>query len=445
MQALAHPTSRLSSRTALAMWSILVASLFIHLPIFQSEDSGNTLSLYHVLLLVPLAAAVPKVREAVMTVEVAFFVTLIATSALAWLVFGWSVRSILVAFALAAFIGGRWFVACTDEFDRETVFKWLVVAIVLATVVRNTLFHDRLALVYGRSASQEVWFLATGGPNLESSFLAMAAALMSRTRWFLPMASMAGLTSVLMLSRAGIIATALAFAFWIVIHRHSVIRSVVLLVGLTAATSYGFVLASSGIQDDVAKRFDLSVEQDLASENLGRLAIWRSAAERIIDHPLGHGAGNGYALMNAELGDVYRENNCHNILLDLTLDGGLQTMLLASLIFFRNGVFAIRTGHPIAQTATIYAVLGMVQFLGYDTIGWFFIGASSGLRIRPETAWRMNPKSSSSDREPTGATASRSANDYFDCLVPADVPDGDSEATDLKTLAVLDDRYFDAA
>lgn len=361
---------------------LLIVSLFVQVAVYESANSSNTLLLYHLLLPVCFALTLSRRICLILSPDSLFFVALTVTSLLGWTIYGVTIRGLLLPIALLAFVVGHQWQTLTTPATRGAVYRWLLAAVVGALLVRNLAYYDSLGVIYSRIRTDApVFFLASGGRNLEATQLGMLATLLIGSAAFYPAVLIAAVTSLLMLSRAGLIAVLVACLMWLV---HGKFGRFKLLCGtaMLAGGICALLVSTYGIYEiPILDRFDLAQEQSLASDEQGRLAIWRGAATVIADQPLGHGTGNGFQVVNQELGGHMRENNSHNILLEYALDGGLQSVVLFTLIM--GSILRIPgwIHHPCHRFALAYGLLGLVEYTGYDAIGWFFIGISHATRF----------------------------------------------------------------
>ena len=363
-----------------AIYFLLIASLFVNVPIYEGE-TGNTLNLYHALIALSCVATVRLGGRMRLSIDVMFLSAMCLTSVLGWAVYGMTTRALLLPMVLMAFTSGHhWFLRTTANQRRRTYHRvaWVVLASIL---VRNAVYHDHLGAIYTRSASDyDLFYLSSGGQNLEATHLGVLSVLLVGGPWFLPMLSIAWATSLLLLSRAGMLACLAAMGCWVVGGRLSGAKLVVS-ASLIAIAILAIGLEVTGVVEiAMLDRFDMSTEATLAADDEGRLAIWRSGWEVMTANGFGHGVGNGFGRLNDNIGSHLKENNSHNILVEYGLDGGwlccgLFIGLLGSVLWRRDALSV-----PSHRFVLTYGLLGLCQFTGYDAIGWFFIGVSHAER-----------------------------------------------------------------
>ncbi len=370
----------------------LIATLFVQIQVYESPSGTNTLNLYHVLIAAAFLATFrlrPSVR---LSPDTAFFAVLTVTSILGWTVYGLSMRAALLPIAIAAFaVGNRWYQLTTPE-ERSKTYQAVFAVVVSTIVLRNLINYDSLGAIYSRAHVETSYFcLSSGGKNLEATQLGILSTLLIGTPVFLPSIIAAAVTSLLVISRSGMIAVLLALFLWMV---HGNFGRFKLLGGslVLATAALACLLTIEGTYKiPIIERFDMTQERSYAADDQGRLAIWAAGGRVISDQPLGHGTGNGFPLLNEEIGGHLRENNAHNIFVEFALDGGLQSSVLFACIMLS----ILRTPgmivNPAHRCALAYGILGLVEYTGYDAIGWFFIGVSHAARFSSKQLIQQKP------------------------------------------------------
>ena len=359
----------------------LVAALFVQIAVYENEGGSNTLNLYHVLIAITFIVTFRLRPKFVLSPDTAYFVALTATSVLGWSIYGTTIRAVLLPIAVLAFaVGNRWS-QLTSQQQRHATYLRVFGVVVVAIVIRNLIHFDSLGAVYARARSETPFFyLSSGGKNLEATQLGILSTLLIGTAAFIPSVAIAGITSLLVMSRSGILAVLVAMMLWLVhgrFGRGKFIAGSLLLLGVTLACLLTF---EGTFKIPIIERFNIATEQSLAADDQGRLAMWGAAGEILAKQPFGHGAGNGFPVLNEHLGGHLRENNAHNILVEIALDGGVQSALLFVLIMFSILRTRGMINSPCHRCALAYGVLGLVEYTGYDAIGWFFIGVSHASR-----------------------------------------------------------------
>lgn len=362
-------------------FTALIASFFVNIPLYEGSTK-NTLNLFHVLIAALFLWTFqfrPRLR---LSTDTLFLATLTVTSMLGWSVYGLSTRALLLPLILLTFtVGNRWYQLTTKE-ERWETYQRVFAFVVLAIVIRNLLHFDSLGSLYGRARTEtQAFYLSSGGRNLEATQLGMLSTLLIGTFSFFPAILIAAVTSLLVMSRAGILAVLIAMMMWLI---HGQFGRWKLYVGslFLASGILAVLMHFEGTYDiPILSRFDLGTEQELAADDQGRLAIWRAAGLILQDNPLGHGTGNGFSELNDRIGGHLRENNAHNVIVEFAIDGGLQSACLFIAIMFSILRCPTLITSPYHRFALAYGILGLVEYTGYDTIGWFFIGVSHAARM----------------------------------------------------------------
>jgi hypothetical protein len=108
--------------------------------------------------------------------------------------------------------------------------------------------------------------------------------------------------------------------------------------------------------------------------------------------------------MQKVTGVEHKENNPHNVYIAITLEGGIQSLLILLFIAGRISFIALFSGFKdrYANAAFVYVLLGMVQFLGYDMPGWIFIGLFEGALVQRKIENRQAAESALPDVQPAG-------------------------------------------
>ena len=364
------------------LYLLIICSLFVQLPVYESSSRGNTLNLYHVLIAITFVLTSRYQLKLQLAPEFLFFITITATSLVGWSIYGTTTRAVLLPIIFLAFTCGYRWVCDIDDATRRKSYGYVFVFVFFALIVRNILYFYSLPVIYSRTnANLDVFYLASGGRNIEATLLGMLSILLIGSRWFVPSIAIAFLTSVLMLSRAGLVAVVIAMLWWTIASGIGIKKFYLssLIIGMCLIVVVGATESSN--EPQIIKRFNISDEQSLAVQRQGRIAIWTEAIPMIRSNPLGFGVGNGFHQLNKSLGMHFRENNAHNIFVELTMDGGVQTSLLLLITCFTIFFSKQRQLIPEHRFALAYVVLGLVEFTGYDAIGWFFIGASCSVRL----------------------------------------------------------------
>ena len=126
--------------------------------------------------------------------------------------------------------------------------------------------------------------------------------------------------------------------------------------------------------------FNLEAELFYASQGVGRLGFYLGAMELITNSNSPAGVGAAVYEMSKVTGIEYKENNVHNIYLQIFLDLGVFGIL--TFFGFALGLFnisrKISANFLPASAVLIYLFVGLIQFTGYDSVAWVFIGMTLG-------------------------------------------------------------------
>lgn len=364
------------------LYLLIICSLFVQVPVYESETSGNTLNLFHVLIAITFVLTSRYQLRLRLAPEFLFILSMVTTSIVAWLIYGMNARAVLLPILVCSFVCGYRWASDFDAKSRASTYSVLFFTVFTAIAIRNLYYFYNLPIIYSRSIEKgDFFYLASGGRNIEATLLGMLSVLLVGSRWFVPSLFISLLSSVLMLSRAGLVAVLISIIWWALNSGVGVKKFYIasLVTGICAL----LIVGTSEKKDElrIVDRFNIQDEQSLAASRQGRLAMWNEAVGRIKENPLGFGVGNGFLQMNKYVGMHFRENNVHNIFLELTLDGGVQSLVL----LLTSGIVILSTRNrqviPEVRIAIAYLILGLVEFIGYDAIGWFFIGASCAIRL----------------------------------------------------------------
>ncbi|WP_043693906.1 O-antigen ligase family protein [Luteibacter sp. 9133] len=376
---------------------VLLAMLFVQIPLGHSTTSKSHVNVYHLLLLLMPVLYIPATRYLKLNPATAFIATMTATAIAASATYGGGVRSTLILFVAASYFLGVVFGRKLQDIELRKIFIWMLGCCLTFVILRDLVYAGSLGAVYARTeGASSILYMSTGGRNIEASLLALLSILLLGTRVYPIAAGIALLTSGMMLSRAGLVgaAVSIGIACWRARKsRHYYffnffgIAMGVLLVGL---------VLSSVIDIPVLDRFNLNAETQLAHKNVGRLALWTTAGTALHQNILGYGVGNGVPVMEQLSGLTFVENNVHNIYLQFLLEGGVQSLLLF-LLMAAQILFTRTEGQQrnIKFFLLCYLMLAFIEFSGYEAYFWFFVGMFYArhdlrkIRLREEAKERM--------------------------------------------------------
>ena len=355
---------------------VLMAMLFVQIPLTHSTASKSHINVYHILLLLMPMLYIPAVRYLKFNPATAFLAVMVVTSLAAAATYGGGLRSTLIVFAATSYFLGVVFGRKLHDVELRKIFIWMLGCCIVFLIVRDAIYAGQLGAVYARSeTASSILYMSTGGRNIEASLLALLSILLLGTRVYPIAAFIALMTSATMLSRAGLVGVAISIGIaayrtrktrFYYLYSFLAMAMVVLVVGM---------VLSSVIDIPVLDRFNLQAETNLEHKNVGRLALWTSAGTALKQNILGYGVGNGVPLMEQISGITFVENNVHNIYLQLLLEGGVQSLLLF-LVVAAHIAFSPAEGQQrnIKAFLVCYLMLAFIEFSGYEAYFWFFVG-----------------------------------------------------------------------
>lgn len=354
----------------------LMAMLFVQVPLTHSTTSKSHVNVYHLLLLLMPLLYLPAVRYLKLNPATAFIATMMGTSLAAAATYGGGMRSTLIVFVAMAYFLGVVFGRKLHDVELRKIFVWILGCCIVFIILRDAVYAGQLGAVYARSeGASGILYMSTGGRNIEASLLALLSILLLGTRVYPIAAGIALLTSGMMLSRAGLLGAAVSIG--IAAYRTRKTRHYYLytFLGVAMMVLIGGLVLSSVIDIPVLDRFNLQAETQLEHKNVGRLALWNSAAAALEQNLLGYGVGNGVPLMEQISGLTFVENNVHNIYLQFLLEGGVQSLLLF-LALVTHILLRPTEGQQrnIKAFLLCYLMLAFIEFSGYEAYFWFFVG-----------------------------------------------------------------------
>lgn len=376
---------------------VLMAMLFVQVPLGHSTSSKSHVNVYHLLLLLMPVVYLPAARYLKLNPATAFIATMAATALAAGATYGGGLRSTLIVFVAASYFLGVVFGRKLQDVELRRIFTWMLGCCLAFVILRDLVYAGSLGAVYARTeGASSILYMSTGGRNIEASLLALLSLLLLGTRAYPIAAGIALLTSGMMLSRAGLVGTAVSIGIACYQTRKSRHYYFFTFFGVAMAVLLVGLVLSSVIDIPVLDRFNLQAETQLAHKNVGRLALWNSAGTALEHNLLGYGVGNGVPVMEQLSGLTFVENNVHNIYLQFLLEGGVQSLLL--FLAMAAQILLTRTEGPqrnIKFFLLCYLMLACIEFSGYEAYFWFFVGmfyARADLRRvaqRTETKRRM--------------------------------------------------------
>ncbi len=333
---------------------------------------------------------------------VAYFAVTVAATVLAYLHFG--VRPIIVNTAFAAYaatVGGT-LGDLAGARATARALRWTSVVVLAGVVVKGLLHLPQIvAFLAAPNGHPTLPVFFGGGPNLEATWVALAAAFHLGSGLFVPYVLAAGVVSVAYASRAGFIVCVLALGAAalrsvaarrrrrVAGHRTepSWGRRLVLLATTAAALAGGGWLAVHAGESIgyVSSRF-----ADLGDDpgSVGRLTLWQGGLEVFVRHPFGVGQGNAVPQIERLIGTALPEDNLHNQYLQHLVETGVQGFTVFVAFALLTWWRLARDGwrDPLLWYASLYLVLAAIQFRGADALFWFVYGLHTGTTMRARSA-----------------------------------------------------------
>lgn len=379
----------------------LMAMLFVQVPLTHSAASKSHINVYHLLLLVMPVIYLPAMRYLKVNPATAFIVTMMGTSMAAAASYGGGMRSTLIVFVASSYFLGAVFGRKLPDMDLRRIFTWILGCCLVFILLRDAAYAGQLGAIYTRSeTTSSVLYMSTGGRNIEASLLALLSVLLIGTRVYPIAAGIALLTSGMMLSRSGLLGTAVSIGIAAYRMRKTRHYYFYTFLGVAAMVLVVGLVLSSVIDIPVIDRFNLQAETQLEHKNVGRLALWNSAGTALGHNLLGYGVGNGVPVMEQISGLQFVENNVHDIYLQFLLEGGMQSLLLF-LVLAGHILFSRTEGQQgnVKAFLLCYLMLAFIEFSGYEAYFWFFVGVFYAqrdkrlVRLRVEAAERSQSRS----------------------------------------------------
>lgn len=370
-------SKRFRAATPLAVLFV-VFSFFPAIVLVEITNKGSSIRLYHVLGLLCLTQLVirkPLCLPSQAKLVWIYFITAVLSNFLVYWQAGFSNQFIQLPFAFLTFILGfhliRYFGSATllNFFSKASKLYLVVVAL------KTLLYIDRFAAaaIVGQGAFYDVPWVSSGGPNIEATFCGIAAIFLIKDRRFFLAIGTALVVSLLYQSRSGFVVCAIAL--FCKRPRRLTPNQLFLAVAVLALLAVVLIEVST-LKDNIVTRF-LSIGSELDDDAVGRALLWTNGFELLMHNPFGNGIGNSFHLLEGQIGRTLLENNFHNIYLQNTIDGGIQSGILFATLMAVTVTRAVRSKdeHKIFGVALLaYAVTGFFQFVGYDVFGWLMIG-----------------------------------------------------------------------
>jgi len=357
------------------LYLVLFVASIIHIPLYEDPSSQSTLNVYHFLIIALSFTAIicTKVVYKIDRWLTAFYLYLAVITCYGLLTRGINIRFSLLVFSGTALILSFYFSYrhCANIRHLGTI---LLVFILVFLTIRNVFYVNDISSIYSRVRNDGgLFFMSSGGRNIEATLLGLSSVLLIRSRLYPIALAVASVSSVLMMSRAGLIACCIStFAF-------CYIRGWYYLV-LLASSSIPLILFTPFYLDsELLSRFSLQSEIALEAENQGRLSIWLNSLAIAKTNIFGSGVGFGFDMLRDQSGIEYRENNFHNIFIQFFIESGYIGLLLFTVSMISVLRKSILTNELECFWFILsYLILGLVQFTGYEVFFWLVVGNALG-------------------------------------------------------------------
>jgi hypothetical protein len=354
-----------------ALYIALFIASIIHIPIYEDSTSQSTLNIYHLLVVILSFTFIICLRVILKINKwiTVFFLYLTIITSYSIATKGINIRFSLLIFSATSLVLSFYF-SYRHETNIRSLGKLLFACIIMFLLIRNLIFAQEITSIYSRTRNDGgLFFMASGGRNIEATLLGLASIFLIRTKFFPAAIAIALASSYFMMSRAGLIASALSlFAFYY-------IRGWYYLLLLTTIAVPFLLFVPFYLDSELLSRFNIQSEVALQAENQGRLSIWINSIALAKSNVFGSGVGFGFDLLRHQSGVEYRENNFHNIFIQFLVESGHFGLVL----FLGSMVSTLRCAYAINELESFwfiltYLFLGLVQFTGYEVFFWLVIG-----------------------------------------------------------------------
>lgn len=244
----------------------------------------------------------------------------------------------------------------------------VVAVIVLILVSVKNLFFLNEFITSGFYGAQ-VPTLYSGGGNIEATWL-MLLTIFFGSRFLFTLFAIS--VSLLYGSRAGFVAFLMVYIFSSLIDSGRISWGKILY--LFFLLFFLWLLQYLFFNNILFERvLQLSNEADL---QIGRIFLWINAIDLIGGNYLGYGSGLGIEAARFQSGVDFRENNFHNIFLQVLVDAGFVGFLYY--IFLLSKIIVSRPHFKNDKSLKFfllsYVGLGFLQFTSLEMYFWFFYG-----------------------------------------------------------------------
>jgi O-antigen ligase len=352
---------------------LFVALNFQLITLHQVTEEGSSVRLYHALTLLFLPLVALHLNRLLVFSEVeAYFAIALVSNLIAFARFGLNMAILQLLFSYLIYLTGRTTQLILGTPRALRMFR-SVILLVAAVVLFKHLFFIEDIVAAGFHAPA-VPILYSGGPNIEATWLGLLLLVTPGTAANSLVGAAAVVTFVLYGSRAGLVATAFAFATRALTPWRTTLTRLTLALLFAIALTLTTVLIVYA-QTALSQRL-LTLGAELEGD-VGRIRLWLNGWVMLVDNPFGYGLGNAIKLLFENLGRRLPENNFHNIYLQIALDSGVIALLAYLAIPVRVLLeYARRPARiwPLPLFFAGYWVISMVEFTGYEALFWFLLG-----------------------------------------------------------------------
>lgn len=354
---------------------VTITALFTNLNIADWVGLGEKLNLNLYYLLLPfLFLSLPKYKSSLKNNAFSLLMLFSFFNFLAYLRYGFDAEALRIVIAVLSFLVGYSLSKSKTELQISAIFNLTGVVVITLILLRFIAFPDlSLKILSGdRNALIEYPFLTTGGHNIEVTYLIFLSMLCGNKRIISTVILLSAVLSLMYMSRVGIILLLLIFSFKM--YRHlSRVKFILAISSLLILAP----LVLSIVSPKTVERFtNLSQEVEYGDQGVGRIGLFKGAQALLSQNAFGYGVGNSIDMMSNITGVTYKENNVHNIYLQVLLDAGIISFIFFiyfSLKIIRRSASKTTSNRFLILSAS-YLIIGMIQFTGLDALGWLCIG-----------------------------------------------------------------------
>lgn len=367
-----NSTFRALFKLSLFLYLVLV---FVQIPLLSTD-----LQAYYLFLILMPIFGIAYLKQAfiiVLTEKTLFglLYVLLLSFIYAWYALGFQVDSIRFFILLLSLFSGVMAYFLISEDTLAKFINTIAVLVILVVIFRLMLYFEELIVLIndGRKFLGESYpYLTSGGHNIEVTYLLILSALIKNRFLFIGVFGVAFLYSILYESRVGILISIL-----LLLYRNNLIRlsATNIMIGIVGFSILVAILVFSDL--GVFNRFlDVQKELDYGAEGVGRIGFYLGSYEMISQGHILAGVGNAVLAMESVTGMDYKENNVHNIYLQYLLDSSLIGALLLLLFAVKmlNQALKEQANFFPGFVVLTFFTIGLLQYTGYDSINWFFVG-----------------------------------------------------------------------